>query len=160
MSLISNTIEQFILSLLQENGIAELQRNEMAQYFSCAPSQINYVLTTRFSPERGYMIESRRGGGGYIRIMRMEIDKDTYLQMLLTKHLGSSISYQYAEGIINNLLQADILMDTEAELMLAAVCDRTLHITQPARDTLRADILKAMLIAKNHGLSQDEQENE
>jgi len=150
MSLISNTIEQFILSILAENGIAELQRNELANHFSCAPSQINYVLSTRFNTNRGYVIESRRGGGGYIRITRLEFDKTTYLKEILSQHLGNGITYPLAESLIIGLLREKYINSCEARQMLAAIADRTLNVPQPLRDNLRASILKAMIISKNN----------
>ena len=81
---LSDAIEQFIKTMLtQEAPEVELKRNELAEYFNCAPSQINYVLATRFTPDHGYIIESRRGGGGYIRIFRMAQDTSEHLLYLL-----------------------------------------------------------------------------
>ena len=86
MARISDTIEEFLKLLLEESGgKLEIQRNELADYFECAPSQINYVLATRFSLESGYYIESRRGGGGYIRIIYLDINDDDYLYRLIRK---------------------------------------------------------------------------
>ena len=86
---LSDTIEQFIKTMLthDENEI-ELKRNELAEYFNCAPSQINYVLATRFTPDHGYLIQSRRGGGGYIRIFRMQQDTSEQLVYLLEERVG------------------------------------------------------------------------
>ena len=84
MAVLSDNIEQFIKSLLNEyDEMVELQRNELASYFSCAPSQINYVLATRFSPEKGYYIESKRGGGGYIKLTRVDANKQAYISAVL-----------------------------------------------------------------------------
>ena len=80
MAILSDHIEQFINSLLEEyDEMVELQRNELDNYFSCAPSQINYVIATRFSPEKGYYVVSKRGGGGYIKLVRGEPDKHAYI---------------------------------------------------------------------------------
>ena len=90
MARLSDMIEEFIKALLEEsNGQLELQRNELADYFECAPSQINYVLATRFSLDRGYYIESRRGGGGYIRIIRLDMDNNDYIMYLLRERIGN-----------------------------------------------------------------------
>lgn len=89
MAILSDSIEQFIKSLLEEyDEMIELQRNELANYFSCAPSQINYVLATRFSPEKGYYVESKRGGGGYIKLVRIDTDQHTYISSLLNRELA------------------------------------------------------------------------
>lgn len=99
MSAMSDHIEQFINELLDKEDGAELKRNELAQYFGCAPSQINYVLTTRFSLERGYMIKSKRGGGGHITIMRINVDQDELLHSLTCDGIGEAISQAQAQGL-------------------------------------------------------------
>jgi transcriptional regulator CtsR len=106
---ISDLIAGFILNAMREaDGVAELQRNELAQRFNCVPSQINYVVSTRFSPERGYIVESRRGGGGYIRISRVPYDSNT-LGMHAVNSIGERVSASTARAILNNLLEAHIL---------------------------------------------------
>ena len=103
---LSNIIEDFINDLLSQtvSGEVELKRNALADRFSCVPSQINYVIATRFSPERGYLVESRRGGGGYIRITRVAISDEGTKLMHVINSIGESISYVNAEAIINNWL--------------------------------------------------------
>ncbi len=101
MSALSDSIEAFIKSLIAEDeGRVEVQRNELAQHFRCAPSQINYVLATRFSPERGYVIESRRGGAGYIRILRVDLHNRQDLLEVLERHVGTQIGENEAFGVI------------------------------------------------------------
>jgi transcriptional regulator CtsR len=146
MSVISDTIEQFILAMLNEEGKAELQRNELAQYFACAPSQINYVLTTRFNLDRGYIIESRRGGGGYIRIMRVNIDKDNYLHRLITERIANTLTVNEANDLINQLYVSHVVNAHEANLMLAATSETALALPAGIKNTARANILKEMLI--------------
>src|SRR5690554_8105153 len=108
MARLSDVIEEFIKSLLMESeGELELQRNELADYFECAPSQINYVLATRFSLNQGYYIESRRGGGGYIRILRLDVDRNDYMHYLLSEGLGNKISEQNALQIIKRMMEQD-----------------------------------------------------
>ena len=97
MSILSDHIEEFIKELLiEDEGMAELQRNELAQKFNCAPSQINYVLTTRFSPNRGYVTESRRGGGGYIRVIRLDIERCDYISDIIDEQLSRPINMRQA----------------------------------------------------------------
>lgn len=146
MARLSDVIEEFILSLLgQSNGSLELQRNELADYFDCAPSQINYVLATRFSLDRGYHIESRRGGGGFIKIVRIDVDKDEYIFYLVTQRIGNAISESAAESILSYLAEKQIITWREASIMKAAIQDKNLCIPVAVKDNMRAGILRAML---------------
>lgn len=149
MSRISDLIESFINELLEQGrGVTEIQRNEMANYFDCAPSQINYVLTTRFTSERGYYIESRRGGGGYIKITRVEFGKDDYLRNILSKGIGESINKEGAFNLIEALYKQDLIDNSVMNILKAAVDDSTLSSVQkPFRDKLRAEILKSIIVA-------------
>jgi transcriptional regulator CtsR len=146
---LSDSIEQFIKTMLtQEEQEVELKRNELAEYFGCAPSQINYVLATRFTPDHGYIIESRRGGGGYIRIFRMQQDTGKQLVYLLNERIGDSISALSANHLIQQLQEREIVTANEAALMMAAVSAQSLSLPLPEalKDALRAKILKSMLM--------------
>ena len=146
---LSDSIEQFIKTMLtQEEQEVELKRNELAEYFGCAPSQINYVLATRFTPDHGYIIESRRGGGGYIRIFRMQQDTGKQLVYLLNERIGDSISALSANHLIQQLQEREIVTASEAALMMAAVSAQSLSLPLPEalKDALRAKILKSMLM--------------
>jgi len=148
MARMSDIIEAFIKQLIDEakSGTIEIQRNEMANYFNCVPSQINYVLGTRFTAERGYYVESRRGGGGYIKIKRLNVEKPGNYIMHIISSMGDSITQQSAEVFINNFIDYEIISEREALLLKAATNDKVLGIADPAqRDTLRASILKNML---------------
>jgi transcriptional regulator CtsR len=149
MSRISDLIEKFINNLVEQgNGAIEIQRNEMANQFDCAPSQINYVLMTRFTTERGYFIESRRGGGGCIRITRLEVDKDDYLFNMLSKSIGSSINKEGAFALIEALNKQELIDNNIVNILKAATDDSTLSLVgKPYRDNLRAEILKATIVA-------------
>lgn len=146
---LSDSIEQFIKTMLtQEEQEVELKRNELAEYFGCAPSQINYVLATRFTPDHGYIIESRRGGGGYIRIFRMQQDTGKQLVYLLNERIGDSISALSANHLIQQLQEREIVTANEAALMMAAISAQSLSLPLPEalKDALRAKILKSMLM--------------
>lgn len=149
MSNITNMIEQHLKQLLSESrdGYIEIQRNVLAERFRCVPSQINYVLSTRFSVESGFLVESRRGGGGYVRIIKVPLDKQPNLLVQVCELVGSSISEQGARGIIRRLLEEGLISPREAALMRAAIKRDILKLTLPTRDLIRANILKAMLIA-------------
>ncbi len=146
---LSDTIEQFIKTLLtQAEQEVELKRNELAEYFNCAPSQINYVLATRFTPDHGYIIESRRGGGGYIRIFRMEQNTSEQLMYLLHQRVGDSITMVEASHLIAQLRERLLVADGEAALMLAALSPQALSLPIPTdlKDALRAKMLKSMFM--------------
>ncbi len=152
MSRISNIIEEFIKNLLQQtnNGTLEIKRNELAEYFNCAPSQINYVLQTRFNTDNGYYIESRRGGGGYIKIIRVNIN-NKYIENIINNYIQDVITKSRALSIIDSLIEKDIISSREGILMKTALSDRALNIASQYKNQLRARILKDMLlvISKN-----------
>jgi len=148
---LSDIIETFIKQVISDaQGVAEIQRNELAIRFNCVPSQINYVISTRFTNDRGYFVESRRGGGGYIRISRVNItggDMGGYL-MHIVSAIGDRIGQQDADAFIGNFVDYDVIEPREAGIMRAAVSDKTLLRVPPReRDSIRAVILKNMLTA-------------
>lgn len=146
---LSDAIEQFIKTMLvDEEQQIELKRNELAEYFNCAPSQINYVLATRFTPDHGYLIESRRGGGGCIRIFRMEQRTGDQVLYLIHERVGDSIDTLSASHLIQQLQERKLVTVGEATLMQAAVAPQAVSLPLPAemKDALRARILKNMLL--------------
>ncbi|MBE6776879.1 MAG: CtsR family transcriptional regulator [Ruminococcaceae bacterium] len=147
---LSDLITKEIIRMLNESEVntAEIQRNEFANLFGCAPSQINYVLSSRFTPEHGYIIESRRGGGGYIRIKRVMM-KNTTALMHIINSIGAQIDALTTRIVIENCLQADIIDKKQADLMYAAVSNTVMQSVPPVlRDTLRAALLKQMLLSQ------------
>ena len=154
---LSDSIESFIKDMLDEGSAeVELKRNELAEYFRCAPSQINYVLATRFSPDHGYLTESRRGGGGYIRIVRVVQSGSQRLMSLVTERIGDSLTAEECIRLISQLKEADIVTADEASLMAAAVNSRAMGVPLPdeMKNAMRARIMKSMLMtiaARNKG---------
>lgn len=149
----SDKIESFIIELLkgeEENTWIELRRNELASFFNCVPSQINYVIATRFTPEHGFVVESRRGGGGYLRIRRMENGTDNPISHAAAS-IGASLSFADAKACLSYLIQTGVLKNSEAAIMLNGISDNSLTIPQPDKDRLRAEILKNMLLATQKG---------
>lgn len=144
----SDLIAAFLIDALEkQNGALELQRNELAQQFNVVPSQINYVISSRFTPERGYLIESRRGGGGYIRIRRVQQDRSTHI-MHVVNAIGKQINAFDAELFMKNMADCGYISDRQVHLMAAAVSENSLSCLPPTvRDFVRADILKNMLIS-------------
>lgn len=143
---LSNLIEEFIKEMISaENGAIELKRNELATRFGCVPSQINYVISTRFSPERGYIVESRRGGGGYIKITRV-VPKQGNMMMHIVNAIGEYLPYRDAAAIIRNCYDYDLITENEAKLIIAAMTEKALPLKQPEQDYIRAGLLKNMLV--------------
>ena len=144
---ITDIIAGFIQSELEEAGGAlELQRSDLAQRFGCVPSQINYVMSTRFSPERGYIVESRRGGNGYIRITRVQVDRQTLLMHVINS-LGDELDLNSAKAIINNLVESKAMDAMTGKALQCAVSDGALRtVPQQYRGAVRADITKQILI--------------
>ncbi len=146
----SDIITKEIIRMLNESeeNIAEIQRNEFAGLIGCAPSQINYVLSSRFTPEHGYIIESRRGGGGYIRIKRVMLNTSSALMHIINS-IGDTIDAMTTRIVIENCLEAGIITNDTARLMAAAVSNSVMQSLPPVlKDTLRAAIIKQMLLTQ------------
>lgn len=145
---ISNLITQMLMEMLEEDGgAAEIKRNELAERLGCVPSQINYVIASRFTPEQGYIVESRRGGGGYIRISRITNDRRG-LVMHLINSIGREIDEQACRVNILNLLHQDAISKESARLMAAAVKESCYRGLSPeVRNSLRAAVFKQMLLS-------------
>lgn len=148
MANLSDQIERFIKEMVEAaSGRLEIKRQVLAARFGCAPSQINYVLETRFTVDHGYVIESRRGGGGYLRIIHYTLSGPGRIIEFLEERVGPVLSQGEAEGIIERLADEGSLSPREAALMKAAVDRETLMVDPPHRDRLRAALLKRMLVA-------------
>ena len=155
MAQLSDSIEHFIKDLMTEDAHVELRRNELAQHFGCAPSQINYVLATRFSVDHGYIIESRRGGGGYVRIVRMQTRGEPNFLDALLNRVGNSVDEETANAIISNLFERKMITGREAALMRSAVSRNALALPISAKDVLRAAVFRNMLVQVFKNLEED-----
>ncbi len=147
---ISDLITNEILRMLNESeeNTAEIQRNDFANIIGCAPSQINYVLSSRFTPEHGYIIESRRGGGGYIKISRVVMRKSTAFMHIINS-IGDSIDTMSARIVIENCLQSELISKETARIMYAALSNNVMRsVPVILQDSLRAAILKEMLLVQ------------
>ncbi|WP_295866709.1 CtsR family transcriptional regulator [uncultured Oscillibacter sp.] len=145
---ISDLIASFLQESLDESdgGVLEVQRSDLAQRFNCVPSQINYVMSTRFSPEHGYIVESRRGGNGYIRITRVRMDRQTLL-MHVVNSVGGELDLASAKAILSNLTSSGALEQNVGETLLTCMGDRALGaVPRQTRDTVRAEMMKQALI--------------
>ncbi len=146
MASLADLIEQYIQSLVDEGeGMAEIQRALVAEHFRCAPSQVSYVIASRFPPERGYLIESRRGGGGFIRLTRVTLEEGNIRNML--SDVGTYLSQGEAYDYLERLLEDGHLDERTFEVMRAALSRNALTLVLPDRDLIRANIFKAMLNA-------------
>lgn len=142
----SDRIEAFIMELLKDDTDEwlELKRNELASLFGCVPSQINYVISTRFNPDHGYIVESRRGGGGFVRIKQIKYEDGLIMRTI--KLSGDILDEKTAKAHLVNLTRQGAINERDASLILSAVSDSSLNIDQPLRDKLRANIFKNMLV--------------
>ena len=149
MATISDVIERFLKELIQQSQgkPVEIQRNEIAKYFDCSPSQINYVLTTRFSVQHGYQIESQRGGGGYIKIIRLKPGRNRSYHQIIMEEMGEEVTRTQAVRLIRALEEQQLVTHRESHLMMAATSDLVLISPINNRDQLRAQVLKGMISA-------------
>jgi transcriptional regulator CtsR len=146
MSSLSDQIERYLRRQISKyQGKVKIKRNQLAENFDCAPSQINYVLDTRFTIEKGYVVESQRGGGGFIRIIRVTLDSDKEVIQEVINKLDHTLTQREAHGIIKRLYDNDLISERESYLMEIAVHRNVLEISLPERDYLRGRILKNML---------------
>jgi len=146
MSNISDIIEQFILDQIDEFGEVSLSRNELANFFKCAPSQINYVLSTRFTNPRGYIIESHRGGGGYIKLIKIDLNKNDYLEKLITDTIQDEISFNESMQLVDGLLERQLISDREYYIISSAISNKALSNPLKMENKIRANILRQVLV--------------
>ncbi|MBQ6019554.1 MAG: CtsR family transcriptional regulator [Clostridia bacterium] len=144
---ISDVIAQMLMDMINRDGEAEIRRNEFADKLGCVPSQINYVIASRFTPEQGFLVTSRRGGGGYIRITRIGCERE-HIIMHLVNSIGASLEERAAKVNILNLARQDFISESDARLLLAAVDGRGYRaLPREQADEVRAAILKQLLLA-------------
>ncbi len=146
MASISDIIEKFIKDLMEDSNTVQIQRNELASLFNCAPSQINYVLTTRFSREKGYEVQSKKGGGGYVKINKISDLNKEQIMHILHKKIDKEITYIQSKIIIKWLMDINIISKREARIILCAIDDKSLNT--PIRglsDIVRAKALKNVI---------------
>ncbi|MCL2496274.1 MAG: CtsR family transcriptional regulator [Clostridiales bacterium] len=145
MSTLANQIESYLKKLISEqNGVVELKRGDLAGVFMCVPSQINYVLETRFTAQHGYIVESRRGGGGYIRIVRLSVDEPMLAGLL--KNKDRRVTKQDGELLIRRLVEEELLTGREGMLILALLSRELLERFTPDSESLRGAMLNTLLI--------------
>lgn len=147
---LTSQIEKFLLDRLnsEQKEFIEIGRNELADQFNCAPSQINYVLTTRFTPYRGYYVESKRGGSGYIKIIKLELTENQLINNILSETIKDSITIDKVKHILKGLVDEDIISRREALIIQHSLEDNALrHVDTRYRNLLRASIFKNILLA-------------
>lgn len=142
---ITDVIADFIKDMLEDDDLAIIQRNDLAEHFNCVPSQINYVISTRFTPMQGYYVESSRGGGGCIKIRKVNITHSDYIMHIINS-IGNSITAKELEIFVMNFLDYNIINEKEAKLIKSATSDKVLTLPKETKDEIRARIFKNMLI--------------
>ena len=142
---VSDLIEAFIKDLFDEKQYIEIQRNDLAEQFNCVPSQINYVISTRFKPSQGYYVESKRGGGGCIRIKKVNLDKSEYLMHIINS-IENEITSNEVDILLSDFLTYNLVTPKEAKLLKVATSDNVLTLDKNIKDKIRAKIFKNMLL--------------
>ena len=143
---LSDLIEQYILDFFKENEMVELKRSELANKFNCVPSQINYVISTRFIPELGFYVESRRGGGGYIKICRANLNRSDYISDIIDK-ISQNLSQTTLDVYLNDFVRYNILNKKTANIVRVALSDKSLaKVDKYDRDLVRSDMLKNIIV--------------
>lgn len=145
--LLSEKIARVIESMLEEGGgVANIRRNDLAQSIGCVPSQVSYVISSRFTPGQGYRVESRRGEGGYVKIVRVELGKKQYLEHI-KQLVGDSLSENEARDCVHSLLRSGAVGEREALLILSATSPASLIriSTAEGRNAVRADIMRQII---------------
>lgn len=143
---ISDIIEEFIMSSLDDDDFIELSRNDLAKFFSCVPSQINYVLNTRFTVNRGFLVESQRGGGGYIKLMRVQDNNNNFLKNAL-EICNSPLNMVQAQQLIKNMQERELINAREAEIIKGATSGKALNNPLNIENVLRANILRSVILS-------------
>jgi transcriptional regulator CtsR len=147
MANISEQIEKFLIATLGENDSIDITRNSLAEYFSCVPSQINYVLETRFTVDRGYIVESKRGGGGFVKISKIKTsDSNDYLNGLFLESIGDDLSEKRFSQILDKLVSDNIMAESERVLIEASLSDDSLSMPFTIRDKVRAKAFKNVIL--------------
>ena len=147
MANISEAIEQFIIATMGDNDSVDISRNSLAEYFSCAPSQINYVLDTRFTVDRGFVKESKRGGSGFIKISRLKhTDENAYLNSLVIESIGDELAFKRMNQICDKLVSDGILTKQEQLLIEASLSEDSLAMPFTIKDKVRSKAFKNILL--------------
>ncbi|AEB28959.1 transcriptional regulator [Carnobacterium sp. 17-4] len=141
----SDIIEAYLKKVLGQDEQVEIRRSEMADRFNCVPSQINYVINTRFTVQQGYLVESKRGGGGYIRIIKVKLLAEAEMLDMMIDIIGKKISQKNAYSIIERLFESEMLTKREANIMLAVMEKSLLNSSGADENELRAKLLIAFL---------------
>lgn len=147
MANVSDQIEKFIIATIGDNDSIDISRNSLAEYFSCVPSQINYVISTRFTVDRGFVVESKRGGGGFIKITKIKSnDSNSYLNSLFLESIGDELSSKRFSQILDKLVRDEIMSEKERFLIESALSDDSLSMPFTIRDKVRAKAFKNVIV--------------
>ena len=142
---ISDIIEEFIMSSLDDDKFIELSRNDLAKFFSCVPSQINYVLNTRFTVNRGFVVESQRGGGGYVKVLRVQNNNNKFLENLL-KICEQPLTYVEGCQILDHMASKKLITEREMRLIRGAISEKSLNNPININNKIRSNILQQVII--------------
>lgn len=141
----SDMIEEYLKNALKDEGRIEIQRNEIAELFNCVPSQINYVINTRFTVQHGYSVESKRGGGGYIRIIKVQVNNESDFLNDMGQIIGNHMSEKEGQVVIETLYEHEMMTFREAQMMLAALEQQNYSGNLMLDNQIRANVLLSMI---------------
>lgn len=142
---ISDIIEEFIMSSLDDDSFIELSRNDLAKFFACVPSQINYVLNTRFTINRGFLVESQRGGGGYIKVVRVQDNNSNFLKNAL-EICSQPLSVIQGNQLLEQMMNRKLITSREMELLRSAISGKSLNNPINIDNQIRANILTQVIM--------------
>ena len=142
---VSDIIEEFIMSSLDDDSFIELSRNDLAKFFSCVPSQINYVLNTRFTLNRGFVVESQRGGGGYIKVVRVQDNSSNFLKNAL-ETCSKPISFVEGNQLLEHMHHKKLITEREFKLLRSVISPKSLNNPINIDNQLRANIMQQVVM--------------
>ena len=141
----SDIIEEYLKNVLLAQEKVEIRRSEIADRFNCVPSQINYVINTRFTVQQGYVVESKRGGGGYIRIMKVNLVDEMDVLNTLGDLIPPQLSVREANHLLQNLYENELISKREAQMMALMMEKDTFPVSVKNGDEIRSNMMKKLI---------------
>lgn len=141
----SDLIESYLKNVLHKNETVEIRRSEIADQFNCVPSQINYVINTRFTIQQGYVVESKRGGGGYIRIMKVNLVDEMDILNALSDLVPEELSAREGNHLLQNLYENELITKREAQMMSLMMEKDTFPSNVKNAAEIRSNMMKKLI---------------
>ncbi len=147
MPTISDMVEKYILNIVKNSkeGIIHIQRTNLSEKFSCVPSQINYVIKTRFTIERGFLVESKRGEGGFLKIIKIPVIQTKIYLDRINEGTANYIGSEQTKNFLNRLVEEKILNEREKNLIWQLLKDESLPCNKEEKGYQRGKMLKNLI---------------